>query len=207
MDYTDRLNVRLNMLTNTFSSFVSPTSNSPLKHSPTCLNFCGKYLFDYKHQENWYIPCVPRPASRKKDRNYPDGRYHGHTPQHKDKWIEDFIVPYIQSRIEIETDEKNIDNGVDEYGRPGETAVHFYQMADCANAYSAFMCWVNFPRCDMEKNETMPMCRSACENMFMVCGFSEDMWRCGSAELMNALKWRNRVVLVLQQFLMKKVLK
>ena len=35
------------------------------------------------------------------------------------------------------------------------------------------------------------MCKSACENMFAVCGFSEDMYRCGDAEFFNAYAMEN----------------
>ena len=56
----------------------------------------------------------------------------------------------------------------------------------CENAYISYFCWVNFPRCDLNTNESLPMCRSACENMFESCGYPEEMWRCGNAEYFNA---------------------
>jgi hypothetical protein len=45
------------------------------------------------------------------------------------------------------------------------------------DAYKRYFCWVNFPRCD-EFEETLPMCQSACENFFRVCGYEEDLWMC-----------------------------
>ncbi|KAK1747610.1 hypothetical protein QTG54_001573 [Skeletonema marinoi] len=33
--------------------------------------------------------------------------------------------------------------------------------------------------------ETLPLCQSACENMFRVCGFEQDVWICGKTSLME----------------------
>ena len=77
---------------------------------------------------------------------------------------------------------------VDEFGRPGrDTAIRFTEPTGrCKNAYYAYLCWVNFPRCDVNTNESLPMCRSACENMFNICGYPEHMWRCGDTQYFNS---------------------
>lgn len=76
---------------------------------------------------------------------------------------------------------------------------------DCQEAYARYTCWLNFPRCSDDFDESLPMCQSgelseyipcftfelehiifidncavlpACENLFRVCGFASDIWRC-----------------------------
>ena len=39
------------------------------------------------------------------------------------------------------------------------------------------MCWLNFPRCN-DFQESLGLCQSVCENLFRVCGFASDLWRC-----------------------------
>lgn len=69
--------------------------------------------------------------------------------------------------------------GVDEYGDPVIIRKRFKKQMDCRNAFRNLFCWANFPRCDMTLKESLAMCRSACENYFITCGFVKEMWRCG----------------------------
>jgi hypothetical protein len=86
--------------------------------------------------------------------------------------------------------------GYDEYRRQDlEVAQRFTEPTGrCKAAYEAYFCWVNFPRCDINTNQSLPMCRSACENMFEICGYPEEMWRCGEAEYFNAQIEKNNPV-------------
>lgn len=59
-----------------------------------------------------------------------------------------------------------------------------YKHPDCVNAFRNLFCWINFPRCN-ERGESLIMCRSACENYFISCGFEEDIWRCGDDKYFN----------------------
>ena len=74
---------------------------------------------------------------------------------------------------------------VNEYGDPGHIKVRFYKSKDCQDAFTNFMCWINFPRCDPETGETLPTCRSACENFFITCGYESKLWRCGKTKYFN----------------------
>eukprot|EP00520_Triparma_pacifica_P012607 CAMPEP_0118645792 /NCGR_PEP_ID=MMETSP0785-20121206/7696_1 /TAXON_ID=91992 /ORGANISM="Bolidomonas pacifica, Strain CCMP 1866" /LENGTH=378 /DNA_ID=CAMNT_0006537711 /DNA_START=243 /DNA_END=1379 /DNA_ORIENTATION=- len=168
---------------------------------PSCLNYCGEYMFGYPEStdkndgnlkfQNYYVPCVPRDQSLPKDRNFPDGRFHHHTPWKKDRWVKDFIDFYIYEkpwgRKAVEENFAQEAPEHDEYGRK-ELQVRtdvFYLNPPCENAYKAYFCWINFPRCDTNTNQSLPMCRSACENMFFACGYPEEMWRCGEAQYFN----------------------
>mmetsp|Transcript_16578 Transcript_16578/g.30996 ORF Transcript_16578/g.30996 Transcript_16578/m.30996 type:complete len:396 (+) Transcript_16578:145-1332(+) len=158
-----------------------------------CLSFCGEKIFHYNNRfDSFYVPCVPRDQKLPKDRNYPEGRFQMHTVRAKDRWVHDFVNNYVYNkvygRVAVELDKDAKDNDEDEYGRNGlETAERFTEkMGRCKNAYESYICWINFPRCDTKTNESLPMCRSACENMFESCGYPEHMWRCGDAEYFNS---------------------
>ena len=87
-------------------------------------------------------------------------------------------------------------SGHDEYDREDlQVAQRFTEPTErCKDAYNAYFCWVNFPRCNIHTNESLPMCRSACENMFEICGYPEEMWRCGEAEYFNSQIEKNNPV-------------
>jgi hypothetical protein len=74
--------------------------------------------------------------------------------------------------------------GEDEYGIKGGIEPRFHRNADCRNAYKNYFCWINFPRCDKQEQSLMT-CRSSCENFFRVCGYEQDLWRCGHTKLFN----------------------
>jgi hypothetical protein len=61
----------------------------------------------------------------------------------------------------------------------------FYKRPDCANAFKNLFCWINFPRCDVAKDLTLPTCKSACENFFKSCRYAKDLWRCGKSKYFN----------------------
>ena len=37
------------------------------------------------------------------------------------------------------------------------------------------------------------MCRSSCINMFEICGFPEQMWRCGESEYFNSMDSKEKM--------------
>ena len=55
---------------------------------------------------------------------------------------------------------------------------------DCQNAFRAFFCWSNFPRCNAE-GMSLILCGSVCENFFKACRYAKDLWRCGPTEYDN----------------------
>jgi hypothetical protein len=130
---------------------------------------------------NYYSPCEPaRPAAAwtAPDANFPDGRLGGssssssddggvdvHSIRAKDSWVERTVTSAIQSRIDIEM-------------QHGSKHHRYLQNDDCQEANASYTCWMNFPRCSDDFNESLPMCQSACENMFRVRGFASDIWRC-----------------------------
>jgi hypothetical protein len=133
--------------------------------------YCGRWIASY------YSPCVPSQPTSKwsaRDANFEFGRLmRGNSDgtmtdvasiQTKDKWVEDTVTNTINTRIEME---KALGNGHH----------HFHQNKDCQEAYARYTCWLNFPRCD-EFEESLPLCQSACENLFRVCNFETDLWRC-----------------------------
>lgn len=65
--------------------------------------------------------------------------------------------------------------GVNEFGDSGTIRKRFYKKPDCQSAYRNLFCWLNFPRCDMSRDLTLPTCRSACENFFIACGYERGM--------------------------------
>ena len=140
--------------------------------------YCGRWIASY------YSPCVPaRPAAAwtAPDANFPDGRLGGsssgsddggldvHSIRAKDSWVERTVRSAIQSRIDIEM-------------QHGSKHHRYFQNDDCQEAYASYTCWMNFPRCSVDFNESLPMCQSACENMFRVCGFALDIWRCQAGD-------------------------
>ena len=88
-------------------------------------------------------------------------------------------------RIQIERNRTLRKAGVNEYGDKGRVRRRFYKKPDCRNAFKNYMCWMNFPRCDETRDLTLPMCRSACENFFISCGYERGLWRCGKSKYFN----------------------
>ena len=40
---------------------------------------------------------------------------------------------------------------------------------DCVEAYKDALCYLNFPKCGC-REESLPLCRSVCENYYRACG-------------------------------------
>ncbi len=74
---------------------------------------------------------------------------------------------------------------INEYGDSGRIIKRFYKKMDCMEAYRAYFCWINFLRCDINRDLTLPTCRSACVNFFKSCGYARDLWRCGKSKYFN----------------------
>jgi len=125
------------------------------------LPFCGKFV-------HYYPTCVPAASSSRSYDDIPnflvssDDNADVVSIREKDEWVEETVTNTIATRIE---QEKSLGTA------------HYFRNQDCQDAYAAFSCWLNFPRCD-DFQESLPLCQSACENMFRACGFKSDLWRC-----------------------------
>ncbi|CAM9115467.1 unnamed protein product, partial [Sphacelaria rigidula] len=86
----------------------------------------------------------------------------------KDRWVQELYETVVNNRLEIEGDKELQKQGVDEYGNTGSPVPRFTENKDCQKAYKAYMCYINFPRCDDDGN-SLVTCRSACENLMVAC--------------------------------------
>ena len=128
--------------------------------------FCGRYI-------NSYPACVPSSST---SRSFPewissDTNEDLNAIREKDRWVQQETDATIAERIEQER-------------LLGKKHYRYFRNKDCQDAYAAYTCWLNFPRCD-EFQETFPLRQSAFENMFRVCRFEQDLWRCGTTSLME----------------------
>jgi len=158
--------------------------------------FCGPFLLHEIRDEEYnfpgFVPCVPRDQSLPVDRNFPQGRHTKHTTKSKDAWVELAVNAWMIRRKLAETDELDMEEVTDEYGvldtnDGGATALRFTKgkvNQACEDAFSRYMCSINFPRCD-ENQESLRTCESTCINMFYTCGMSSDLYRCGSSDFFN----------------------
>lgn len=128
-----------------------------------------------------YPACLPKYQKLPESREFEKGRWFTHTHQKKDAWVHENANNHIRERIKLERNESLRSKGVNEFGDPVTIKKRMYKHPDCVNAFRNLFCWINFPRCN-ERGESMIMCRSACENYFISCGFEKDLWRCGSTE-------------------------
>jgi hypothetical protein len=92
---------------------------------------------------------------------------------------------HISLQMGYETNETLYMLNEDIYGHVGRIIRRFYHNPDCRTAFENYFCFINFPRCDPEKDLTLPTCRSACENFFKSCNYAKDLWRCGPAKYFN----------------------
>lgn len=162
--------------------------------------FCAKYVK--------YPACLPVEQPLEPSISFPNGRWKYHNTRTKDQWIEDHYNVFVAYRIGLERNKTLYRSGRNEYGDKGHIARRFYKRPNCRNAYRGYLCWINFPRCDMEKELSMPTCRrfvqepghicrremlylnhlamfSACENFFRACQYAHDLWRCGKSKYFN----------------------
>jgi hypothetical protein len=73
----------------------------------------------------------------------------------------------------------------------GQISIRYFKNKACQTAYTRYMCYLNFPRCD-SSGASLLMCRSACENFFKACNFPSpqvetgtSLWRCGPAKYLG----------------------
>mmetsp|Transcript_25604 Transcript_25604/g.40203 ORF Transcript_25604/g.40203 Transcript_25604/m.40203 type:complete len:247 (-) Transcript_25604:49-789(-) len=143
--------------------------------------FCGKYV-------NSYPTCVPASSTSPTVPEWlsSDANEDTNAIRAKDTWLEQETAKTIADRIE---QERSL----------GKSHYRYFRNKDCQDAYTAYICWLNFPRCD-EFQESMPLCQSACENMFRVCGFEQDLWRCDEDIVDGADEWDMRAFFPGQPF-------
>ena len=132
-----------------------------------------------------YPACLPKPQQIPPLKAFPRGRWYNHTVDNKDAWIAEQVEQHIAYRRGIERNKTLINSGRNEHGEAGEIEIRFYKKSDCADAFRAMACFMNFPRCDPNTGASMPTCRSACENFFIACGYEKDLYRCGRSKFFN----------------------
>eukprot|EP01041_Mallomonas_annulata_P010392 gene10392-21671_t len=133
-----------------------------------------------------YSTCLPKIQTLPPSRQYPDGRWFNHTVKTKDTWVQQQCDDQIELRRDLERNKTLKNLGVNEYGDKGTIFKRFYKNRDCQNAYRAYFCWINFPRCNMDTDATLPTCRSACHNFFKSCAYPTSLWRCYESKYFNA---------------------
>jgi hypothetical protein len=149
------------------------------------LPFCGHYV-------HYYPVCVPAASSQSwSDQRVnlfvsSDEKEDKESIKVKDKWVQEYVSSTIATKID---QERSL----------GKSHYHYYRNKDCRDAFAAFTCWLNFPRCD-EFQESLPMCQSPCENMFRVCGFDLDLWRCNEDIVDGDDEWNLRAFFPGQPF-------
>jgi len=157
------------------------------------------YVSIYPQNPNVLIPryidypaCIPSEQTiqvKAASKDWPEGRWRKqHSARAKDEWIGMKAREHLWYRRDIETSSNYSQLGINEWGEKKPPIRRFYKNNDCKHAYYALFCFINFPRCDMNPSRllSLPTCRSACENYFIACGFSEDLWRCGKPKYYNA---------------------
>lgn len=118
-------------------------------------------------------------------REFPEGRWSNNSIKAKDAWIAKNFEEFTFYRIGLEKNKTLRRTGKDETGLAGSVRRRFWKRPDCQNAYKNLFCWMNFPRCDMATQLSMPVCKSSCENFFNACGYQKDLWRCGRSAFFN----------------------
>ena len=129
--------------------------------------FCGRFIH--------YVPCVPKKQALDLDQNFPEGRWSNFSILSKDSWVQEMTIGNINGRIIAETDSN--------FGSK-DVSPRFFGNHDCKLAYARYMCWINFPRCDVDL-ESARTCKSSCENVFISCGYEKELWRCGPSRHFN----------------------
>lgn len=132
-----------------------------------------------------YTACVPKVQVLPSSRAFPDGRWTNHTMKKKDAWVFEGFMAHVTERVALEQNVSLRKANRNEYGDVGKIRRRFNKRPDCKNAYKNLFCWINFPRCDKERDLTLPTCRSACENFFKSCGYERGLWRCGKSKFFN----------------------
>lgn len=139
--------------------------------------FCGEVVK--------YPACLPKYQSLPPTTSHQYGRWTNHTILKKDQWVMENYFNFVESRIEIETNRTLKRQGKNEYGDSGRVIKRFHKNKDCQNSYKNYFCFINFPRCDVERDLTLPTCRSVCENYMKSCKYERGLWRCGKSKFFN----------------------
>mmetsp|Transcript_4478 Transcript_4478/g.6830 ORF Transcript_4478/g.6830 Transcript_4478/m.6830 type:complete len:192 (+) Transcript_4478:1687-2262(+) len=121
--------------------------------------FCGRWIAED------YLPCIPTRQVLGRDRNFEFGRFNDHTVLRKDQWV--------QQKVEAIFDRSESVKG------------YFYKNDDCRDALERYFCWLNFPRCDENTGESLPMCESVCKNYFRVCGYDHSLNQCSPSRTIS----------------------
>lgn len=123
----------------------------------------------------------------------------------KDEFINLWYNRIVAERLRHESNRTLEEEGLNELGEGGWIVQRFHEdvgdpAMDCMNAFKKYFCYLNFPRCDKEDEslvshifwltksrlirliDCQAMCRSACENLHISCGYEKDLWRCGEPE-------------------------
>lgn len=132
-----------------------------------------------------YPACLPKPQTMPPSREFPDGRWFNHTVLTKDIWVADKCETHIAERRALENNGTLRRKNENEYGESGRIKRRFFKRPDCMNAFRNMFCYINFPRCDPDRDITLPTCRSVCENFFKSCLYAKDLWRCGKSKYFN----------------------
>lgn len=130
-----------------------------------------------------YPSCVPFYQTLPPSREYEEGRFFNHTILKKDQWVEESFTTHVLNQIEYEKNNTEDKKGRNENGEVIQR--RFYKNKDCRRSYKNLFCYLNFPRCDPDRDLTLPTCRSACENFFKSCQYHKSLWRCGKSKYFN----------------------
>lgn len=132
-----------------------------------------------------YPVCLPKIQTLPPSRMHESGRWSNYTIETKDTWVKDQYTKFVKERIDLEMNRTLKKARKNEYGEPHRITSRFHRKKDCLNAFKNYFCWVNFPRCDPDRDLSFPTCRSACENFFKACNYDRDLWRCGKSMYFN----------------------
>lgn len=154
------------------------TTNSPLWRQQN-MPFCAGYVT--------YPACMPAGinSALPPTRRFPEGRFTNNTVIAKDTWVGESAQAHVNLMISYEQNSEFRKRGYDVNGHIGKIYKRFYKRPDCKNAFFALFCWTNFPRCDLVKNESLPVCKSSCENFYKNCRYKKDLFRCGKSKWFN----------------------
>ena len=143
----------------------------------THMPFCGEVIN--------YPVCAPKVQTLPPSREFPNGRWSNYTIETKDSWVMNSFTSFIRYRINMESNRTLKKARKNEYGEPHRITTRIHHKPDCENAYKNLFCWINFPRCDPDRDLSFPTCRSSCENFFKSCHYDRDLWRCGKSMYFN----------------------
>lgn len=95
------------------------------------------------------------------------------------------VIKHINQQIGYERNVSLKNSNMDINGHLGHVRRRYYKRPNCQKAFKNYFCWINFPRCIVGEDLTLPTCRSACENFFKSCNYQRGLWRCGKSKYFN----------------------